>query len=183
MNHKTSFAAGLIFVVLAVLVFFALRSFQCPSGASGDSTISEADMTANITESAAITEGTVISTENTLESSQGAVDTPVDNSQIRSSRFTVKSVTDGKTDETLSPRVVLGSSYSEYYLSFDDKSGFELYLSSLGEIREGSYEVYDSVISVTYSDGKGAEFKIQRDDSGNLSGIIVTYGEYNVLFS
>ena len=91
--------------------------------------------------------------------------------------------TDGKTDETLSPRVVLGSSYSEYYLSFDDKSGFELYLSSLGEIREGSYEVYDSVISVTYSDGKGAEFKIQRDDSGNLSGIIVPYGEYNVLFS
>lgn len=185
MNKRTGFIAGIIFVALAALVFFALRSFRCPpprpdGATSSDSVASPSDVqTSSVSES-------IISSENTSDAalvSSDASDEGSDHSfDISFFRFTVEKIISSQSGEEMSPRVVLGSSYNESYLSFDDSSHLALCLSS-GSVREGSYEIYGSVISVTYSDGKGAEYEIITDDSGSLLNIVVPYGEYSVFFA
>ena len=185
MNKKASFIAGIIFVSVALLLFYAIRSFQCPS-----SEITSASQTASVAAAAATepvfeaTDGTVATT---FQSTEAPADTTVSGSvfsdDIRSSRFVVSRVVDVQAVEEVSPRVALGASYTDCYLSFDDNAHVELYLSTAtGNVREGTYELFDDIISVTYSDGKGAEYSILSNEGG-FAGITVPYGEYIVTFT
>lgn len=174
MNKKASFIAGVIFISVAVLLFFAIRSFKCPSANVAFPTEAAAS---SISETSYTTDSGSTETQLRTEASAGAADAdPGFSDVIQSSRFTVSKVIDEKTGEEISPRVALGTSYNDCYLSFDDDSRFELYLANL---REGVYEINDNIISVVYSDGKGAEFTILSDENA----VSVPYGEYNVILT
>ena len=181
MNKKASFIAGVLFVSLAVLVFFAIRSFRCPSSEVVSPTVTDET---SASETITVFESDTAETQTQDETVAKAADTGSDFSDaLHSSRFSVFEVVNAQTGEEISPRVALGASYSDCYLSFVDDSHFEILLSaSSGSVRAGTYDLYDKTISVIYSDDKGAEYEILSDDSGSFSGVSVPYGEYNVIF-
>ncbi len=103
--------------------------------------------------------------------------------EIVSTTFRVKRTVDHTTGEEVSPRVVLGTGYAQCYIKFDTDGNFELFIdASSGKIKQGTYELFDSIISVTYGDGIGTEYDIISDDFETIAYIIVNYGDYDVYF-
>lgn len=99
-----------------------------------------------------------------------------------SGAFRVERVYDHVRRSESSPREVFGRSYSSCYLLFRD-GYFELCVNpSSGEIRRGTYHIFDDVISVRYDNGTGTEFNIVTNSSGGIESIIVNYGDYDVYF-
>ena len=82
-----------------------------------------------------------------------------------------------------SAREVFGKSHASCYLLFKDSGIFELCVNpSAGEIRRGTYLIYDTVISVRYDSGTGSEFTVLMNSSGGIDYIVVNYGDYDVYF-
>ena len=128
MNKKASFIAGILFVSVAVLVFFAIRSFRCPS-ADVISQTNAVEESVSETVTALYSDAAETQTQN--ETVVEAADAGSDFSGVlRSSHFSVFEVVNAQTGEEVSPRVALGSSYSDCYLSFDDSSRCEILLSA-----------------------------------------------------
>lgn len=179
MHKKAVMIAAVILVVIAVSVFFLLRGFQFSSLQNAETTpsVTATESTEDASVSSKQTEH--IAEETVLPEIPSAGSSFAD--EISSSRYSVLKV-ENTAGEEVSGRVALGASYTSCYLSFDD-THVELLLSPSGETRKGAYEIFDDIISVTYSDGKGAEFRILSQDGVTVSAIVVSYGEYNVYFS
>ena len=105
-------------------------------------------------------------------------------SVMTSKEFHVNRVVDHTDNSEYTPREIFGSIYTYCYLRFDSDGTFELCLNpALGEIRKGSYKIFDSVISAVYDDdGRGAEFDIIAASGGGIEYIVVNYGDYDVYF-
>lgn len=96
--------------------------------------------------------------------------------------YRVERVYDHVRRREATPREVFGKSYSSCYLLFRD-GYLELCVNpSSGEIRRGTYHIFDDVISVKYQNGTGSEFNIITNSSGGIDSIIVNYGDYDVYF-
>lgn len=103
--------------------------------------------------------------------------------QIISDTMTVKFVVDHSTGAEASPRVVFGEAYTYCYAAFDSGKSFEICLDpASGAIRTGTYQIYGDIIAVEYDDGVASEYDILTDEEGNITHIIVNYGDYNVYF-
>ncbi len=103
--------------------------------------------------------------------------------QLITAAMSVQYVVDHSTGAETSPRVVFGESYSYCYASFDSDKRFEMCLDpASGMIRKGTYAIYGDVVSITYDDGTGSEYDILTDEDGNITHIIVSYGDYDVYF-
>lgn len=103
--------------------------------------------------------------------------------QIISETMTVKFIVDHSTGAEASPRVVFGEGYTYCYAAFDSDKSFEMCLDpASGAIRRGTYQIYDDIIAVEYDDGVASEYDILTDEYGNITHIIVNYGDYNVYF-
>ena len=104
--------------------------------------------------------------------------------QIISGSMSVQFVVDHSTGAEASPRVVFGEDYAVCYLVFSEKKTFEMCLDpASGSIRTGTYEIYDDVVSVSFDDGGGSEYDLLFDEDGNITHVIVNYGDYDVYFS
>ena len=78
---------------------------------------------------------------------------------------------------------MFGEDYKYCYAAFDADKTFEMCLDpTAGTIRKGTYEIYGNVVSVVYEDGSGSEYDILTDESGNITHVIVNYGDYAVYF-
>ena len=103
--------------------------------------------------------------------------------QLISAEFTVQYALDHVTGDEVSPRVVFGASYGSCYAWFGDDGRFELCLDpSSGTVRSGDYHIVGNVVSVEYDSGAGAEYDIITDNEGNITYLIVNYGDYDVYF-
>jgi hypothetical protein len=99
------------------------------------------------------------------------------------SSYSVKRVIDHTTDEDCTPREIFGKLYYYCRLSFYSDGKVELLLNPASDdLRTGRYSIYDDVVSVIYDDGSGAEFTILTDDIGEISYIVVNYGDFDVYF-
>ena len=96
--------------------------------------------------------------------------------QSISGTMSIQFVVDHSTGAETSPRVVFGANYAYCYIAFSDDKTFEMCIDpASGAIRKGTYQVYD--------DGVGSEYDILFDDAGNISHVIVNYGDYDVYFA
>ncbi len=103
--------------------------------------------------------------------------------QLISASMTVKFVVDHSTGAEAPPRVVFGEGYSYCYAAFDSDGTFEMCIDpASGAIRTGTYRLYDNIVAVQYSDGVASEYDILTDEYGNITHIIVNYGDYDVYF-
>lgn len=97
--------------------------------------------------------------------------------------MSIQYVVDHSTGAQESPRVAFGESYRYCYASFNADRSFEMCVDpSSGVVRRGTYEIYGDIMSVEYSDGGGSEYEMLTDDSGNITHIIVNYGDYDIYF-
>ena len=104
--------------------------------------------------------------------------------QSISGTMSIQFVVDHSTGAEASPRVAFGANYAYCYIAFSDDKTFEMCIDpASGAIRKGTYQVYDDVVSVVYDDGVGSEYDILYDDAGNISHVIVNYGDYDVYFA
>ena len=86
--------------------------------------------------------------------------------------------------EVMSQLFGVGEDYAVCYLVFSEKKTFEMCLDpASGSIRTGTYEIYDDVVSVSFDDGGGSEYDLLFDEDGNITHVIVNYGDYDVYFS
>ena len=124
--------------------------------------------------------------EDKTEESTDAVNTDIHgytNVISSAGTYRIRRVFDHTNGNEVTAREVFGQLYSYCSLSFDADGHFDLCISpTSGEIRRGSYKIFDDVISVTYDDGKGAEFGIITDTPGEIGFILVNYGDYDVYF-
>lgn len=103
--------------------------------------------------------------------------------QIINASMSIQYVVDQSTGAQESARVVFGEDYKYCYAAFDADKTFEMCLDpTAGTIRKGTYEIYGNVVSVVYEDGSGSEYDILTDESGNITHVIVNYGDYAVYF-
>lgn len=104
--------------------------------------------------------------------------------QIISQTMHVKFVVDNSTGAEASPRVVLGKDFSLCYIAFSPNKTFEMCLDPVSEsTRTGTYQIVGGVVSVVYDDdGSGSEYDILVDEEGNITHVIVNYGDYSVYF-
>lgn len=103
--------------------------------------------------------------------------------QIISASMTIQFVVDHSTGAEESPRVAFGESYKYCYASFDSDKSFEMCLDpAAGTVRRGTYAIYGNIVSVEYEDGVGSEYDILTDEYGNVTHVIVNYGDYDVYF-
>lgn len=103
--------------------------------------------------------------------------------QIISDTMSVKFVVDNRTGAEASPRVVFGADYESCYIAFSPNKTFEMCIDpTSGSTRTGRYEIVNDIVSVTYDDGTGSEFDILVDEMGNITHVIVNYGDYSVYF-
>ena len=103
--------------------------------------------------------------------------------QIISDTMSVKFVVDNRTGSEASPRVVFGADYESCYIAFSPNKTFEMCIDpTSGSTRTGRYEIVNDIVSVTYDDGTGSEFDILVDEMGNITHVIVNYGDYSVYF-
>ena len=103
--------------------------------------------------------------------------------QLISASMTVKYVVDHTTGAQTSPRVVFGEYYTYCYAAFSEDKRFEICLDpTSGELRKGSYTIYGNIVSVVYDDGVGSEYELLTDEEGNITHVIVNYGNYDVYF-
>lgn len=116
-------------------------------------------------------------------------DDPIDDNttELYTSNFRIISIIDHTTNETVSPRVVFGSSYnpSDFYIVFDSDGTFKLKLDSYAEKapRSGKYTDYGDIIYVVYDDGKGSEYDVSHNDEGIITQIKVNFGDYDIYFA
>lgn len=110
---------------------------------------------------------------------------------ITTTDFTIEKVVDHTTGEQVPPRVVFGLGFSrdDNYIKFSSDGTFEMYLSGfLSQTTKGIFvehedPVYDDYIYVEFEDGRSYEYEVEYDDNGNISYIIVPYGDYSIYFS
>lgn len=103
--------------------------------------------------------------------------------QIISDTMNVRFVVDNRTGAEASPRVVFGADYESCYIAFSPNKTFEMCIDpTSGTTRSGQYEIFNDIVSVTYDDGTGSEFDILVDEAGNITHVIVNYGDYSVYF-
>lgn len=103
--------------------------------------------------------------------------------QIISDTMNVRFVVDNRTGAEVSPRVVFGADYESCYIAFSPNKTFEMCIDpTSGTTRSGQYEFFNDIVSVTYDDGTGSEFDILVDEVGNITHVIVNYGDYSVYF-
>ncbi len=104
--------------------------------------------------------------------------------QIISQTMHVKFVVDNSTGAEASPRVVFGKDYSLCYIAFSPNKSFEMCLDPVSETtRTGTYQIVGDIVSVVYDDdGSGSEYDILVDEEGNITHVIVNYGDYSVYF-
>ena len=121
---------------------------------------------------------------NAAPTSFGTVEPSVSfDQQIAERTMFIKFVVDHSTGAEASPRIVFGESYDSCYIVFSPNKTFELCVDpSSGMTRSGSYEIVGDLISVTYDNGNGAEYDILVDEEGNLTHVIVSYGDYDIYF-
>ena len=155
----------------------------------------DADPTSVYTESAAVTDPDDVTEEAETEETAEALTEPDTvsheerddrgyKSALTSSYLHVSRVKDHTDNDEYTPREIFGSMYTNCYLLFNADGSFEVCLNpALGEVREGSYKIFGDVISVTYDDGKGAEFDIIPSSGSGFEYIVVSYGDYDVYFS
>ena len=98
--------------------------------------------------------------------------------------LSIQFVVDHSTGAETSARVVFGESYQYCYAAFDADKHFEICLEpASGKVRKGTYRIYNNVVAVEYDDGVGSEYEILNDENGNLTHVIVNYGDYDVYFA
>lgn len=103
--------------------------------------------------------------------------------QIISDTMYIKFVVDERNGAEASPRVVFGADYESCYIAFSPNKTFEMCIDpTSGSTRSGKYEIVNDVVSVVYDDGTGSEFEILVDEAGNITHVIVNYGDYRVYF-
>jgi len=103
--------------------------------------------------------------------------------QIVSASMSVQYVVDHSTGAEASPRVVFGPDYNYCYVAFNTDKSFEMCVDpASGMIRKGTYQIYGDVVSVEYDDGVGSEYDILTDEYGNITHVIVNYGDYDIYF-
>lgn len=187
MNKKVLVIVGLAVALAASAGVYTLASSNANVTDSSEVTEAFADVTDNTTYYEDVEEPLIDEPSDTdAEATELTEDTQEETrymDDIISTTFTIQRVVDHTTDEEIQPRIAFGSSYRSCYISFDTGGNFELFMDTAsGEVRKGTYRLYDSIISVEYSDGVGSEYEIIPDDDGNISYIIVNYGDYNVYF-
>lgn len=103
--------------------------------------------------------------------------------QIISQTMYVKFVVDNSTGAETSARVVFGADFESCYIAFSPEKTFEMCIDpTSGATRTGTYQIVGDLVSVTYDDGTGSEYDILVDEAGNITHVIVNYGDYNVYF-
>ena len=103
--------------------------------------------------------------------------------QILAKSLSIQFVVDHSTGVEASPRVVFGESCDVCYITFFDDQTFEMCIDpASGSTQTGTYRIIGDLVSVTYLDGKSSDYTILADESGNLTHVIVNYGDYDVYF-